>query len=228
MIDATSRLDVRNLQPAERDSKVLSAFESLEDGGALELTDDREPRHVLKQLEARHPGTVEWSSLEAGPVRYRTQIRRRPASASRTVSDYLGFDHRRLDGILPDVTQRVANADFAVARERFAEFTCGLDRHIEAEEQILFPDFERRTGMKSGPTVVMRAEHIEIRKWMAAAAAALDAQDPAGFRDALGQLRDVLEGHNLKEEQILYPMADEAAGDLRAQDDLVRQMQALL
>ena len=109
-----------------------------------------------------------------------------------------------------------------------AEFTCGLDRHIEAEEQVLFPDFERRTGMTSGPTVVMRAEHIEIRKWMAAAAAALDARDPAGFRDALGQLRDVLEGHNLKEEQILYPMADEAAGDLRAQDDLVRQMQALL
>jgi uncharacterized protein (DUF2249 family)/hemerythrin-like domain-containing protein len=228
MIEATHQLDARNLAPADHDAKILRLFEALGDGDALVLTDDRDPRPVLKQLEARHPGAVEWSSLEAGPERYRTEIRRRPAGSLRTVSDYLGFDHNRLDSILPEVERLVGGRDFAQAAERFAEFSCGLNRHIEAEEQILFPDFERRTGMRSGPTVVMRAEHAEIRKWMAAASAALEAQDAVAFGNAVARMTDVLTLHNMKEESVLYPMADQAAGDVQAQDELVRQMQALL
>ena len=228
MIESTHQLDARSLSPAEHDARILSLFDSLGVGEALVLTDDRVVGPILKHIEERHPGEVEWSSLEAGPKRYRTEIRRRAAGSTRTVSEYLGFDHHRLDGMLPQIEGLVTAHDFARAAERFAEFSSGLNRHIEAEEQILFPDFERRTGMRSGPTVVMRAEHVEIRKWMAAATAALEAQDAVGFGSAVGRMTDVLTMHNMKEEQILYPMADQAAGDLRAQDDLVRQMQRLL
>lgn len=228
MIESTHQLDARSLPLADRDTRIASLFESLGVGEALVLTDDREARPLLKELEARHPGALEWSSLEAGPERYRTEIRRRPAGSVRSVSEYLGFDHNRLDSMLPEVERLVGAREFTRAAERFGEFSCGLNRHIEAEEQILFPAFERRTGMRSGPTVVMRAEHVEIRQWMAAAAAALQAQDAAGFAHAVGRMVNVLTIHNMKEEQVLYPMADQAAGDLQSQDELVRQMQALL
>jgi uncharacterized protein (DUF2249 family)/hemerythrin-like domain-containing protein len=222
------QVDLRVLQPSERDSRILGTFESLAEGDAFVLIDDRDARRVLEALEARFPGAVEWSSLEAGPARFRTEIRRRAPGSARTVSDYLGFDHRRLDSILPEVEKLVAEVDLAAAAERFAEFSCGLDRHIEAEEEILFPDFERRTGMTSGPTVVMRAEHVEIRRWMGAASSCLEAHDLEGFRNAVARMTDVLAEHNLKEEHILYPMSDDAVGDPRAQHELVRKMQGML
>ena len=104
--------------------------------------------------------------------------------------------------------------------------SCGLDRHIEVEEQILFPLFERMTGMTgAGPTFVMRSEHVDIRRLMGDTAAALEAADPARADASLDGLLDVLGSHNMKEERILYPMTDEAAGDDPARDDLVKRLQ---
>ena len=145
----------------------------------------------------------------------------------RTISDFLGYDHRRLDEILPDVERSIDRGAFDHACERFAELSCGLNRHIDAEERILFPTFEQVTGMTGGPTVVMRAEHVEIRRWMALVTASLDAQDAPGAKNAIGQLKETLAAHNRKEEQILYPMTDRAIGSPSERDDLVRRMQTL-
>ena len=228
MATAPDHLDVRSLSQAERDARILSAFESLGTDGRVVVIDNRDARRLLERLEAHHPGSVEWTSLEAGPDRYRVEIRRRSPDAVRTVSDYLGYDHRRLDGMLPAVGTLVAAGDLEHAREQFAEFSCGLSRHIDAEEQVLFPDMERRTERSAGPTMVMRAEHVEIRNWMECAAAALKAEDADGFRSALQGMQGVLEQHNVKEEYILYPMADEAAREPGGLERLIRRMQALL
>jgi uncharacterized protein (DUF2249 family)/hemerythrin-like domain-containing protein len=223
-----SPLDVRRLDDTARVDAILSAFDELKAGEAIVVIDGRAPSAWTGLLVERHPDGVDWSSLETGPDRYRTEIRRRAPGSPRSVSGYLGQDHDRLDEILPDVERRLAAGDVAGARERFAEFTCGLDRHIEAEEQVLFPDVERRTGMIGGPTAVMRAEHVEIRAWMAGAADALAAEDASGFRAALQRLRSVLVQHNMKEEHVLYPMSEQAASEAGAQESLVRRMQALL
>ena len=36
-------------------------------------------------------------------------------------------------------------------------------QHFCAEEQVLFPAFEEQTGMLTGPTQVMRSEHMQLR-----------------------------------------------------------------
>jgi iron-sulfur cluster repair protein YtfE (RIC family) len=143
-----------------------------------------------------------------------------------TVSEYLESDHRRLDAILIEVDRLVADAACDAAAARFADFTSGLGRHIDAEEHVLFPAFERLTGMVTGPTMVMRTEHVEIRRWMALAGARLAGADAVGYRAAVQGLESVLGPHNRKEEDILYPMCDRAAGTDGA-DDLVRRMQAV-
>ena len=178
----------------------------------VELDHAFERRHELRQLDERQ--------------RNRIEIRRRPAAAERTVSDYLEYDHRRLDSILPAVLQDIDNGDCAGAAARFAEFACGLNHHIEAEEQILFPSFEERTGMRTGPTMVMRAEHVEIRRAMRQVGDALAAGDSQNARSALAGLVDALSEHNMKEEHVLYPMTDEANAP-GERDALVKKMQAL-
>ena len=102
-----------------------------------------------------------------GPERFRVEIRRRTGEPFRTISDFLEYDHRRLDEILLDVERLIDRGALANAGERFAEFSCGFNRLIDVEERIVFPTFEQVTGMTGGPTVVMRAEHVEIRRWMA-------------------------------------------------------------
>lgn len=227
MPESIRELDVRDLAPSRRHSEIFGAFEALKAGEGFVLIDDHDPKPFLHQFQTEHPGRFEWSVLEAGPERFRIEIRRRTGEPFRTISDFLGYDHRRLDEILPDVERLIDRGALANAGERFAEFSCGLNRHIDAEERILFPAFEQVTGMTGGPTVVMRAEHVEIRRWMALVTASLDAQDAPGAKNAIGQLKGTLGAHNMKEEQILYPMTDRAISSPRERDDLVRHMQAL-
>jgi iron-sulfur cluster repair protein YtfE (RIC family) len=148
-------------------------------------------------------------------------------SRARTVTEYLMTDHRRLDEMLAEAGSLFAEGDHEGAGRRFAEFSGGLDRHIGMEEEILFPEFERATGSASdGPTEVMRQEHVGIRCFVAAAAEAIRSRDAAGFSRAVAGLKQTLGQHNVKEEGILYPMTDSAAGDDRAREELVRRLQA--
>lgn len=144
---------------------------------------------------------------------------------ARTVTDYLQGDHRRLDAIVPEVQKWVAEGNFQEAGERFAEFERGLSRHIDIEEKILFPFFEHATGMTGGPTLVMRVEHIDIRRRMAELIAALKAADAALVEASIRGLTEALSAHNLKEERILYPMTDRAAGSDQERDDLVKRLE---
>lgn len=222
-----TELDVRVVPPARRHAEIFAKFSALENGESLILVNDHYPKPLLYQLQAEYPGEFEWNVLEAGPRRYRVEIQRRAGDSMRSVSDYLETDHRRLDDLLPDPDAVVDAGTLAEAGRRFREFACGLSQHIQAEEQVLFPAFEELTGMTSGPTVVMRVEHEEIRRWIAVASASVDAQDAAAFRNAIGRLSGVLSAHNMKEEQILYPMTDGAVATPVDRDALVRQMQAI-
>jgi uncharacterized protein (DUF2249 family)/iron-sulfur cluster repair protein YtfE (RIC family) len=223
----TQELDVRTIPPPQRHPAIFSLFDGLAPGEAFILINDHEPKPLLYQLQMERSGAFDWSPLEAGPERFRVEIGRRAAQGPRSVSEFLGWDHRRLDAIHADVERLVQTRGFAEAAHRFGEFHCGLSRHIEAEETILFPAFETMTGMTAGPTRVMRAEHVEIRRTMDSIAAALRAEDAGRYADAVHALTAVLADHNQKEEGILYPMTDRAAGDDRARDDLVRRMQAV-
>jgi hemerythrin-like domain-containing protein len=142
-----------------------------------------------------------------------------------SVTEYLSWDHDRLDGLLEDAAKLAASGQFGDARRRFAELDDGLRRHIRLEEDVLFPVFERRGRMGSGPVHVMLMEHRAIEATMTRMKAAL-AEDAAGpFAEAREDLLAVLGPHNEKEERILYPTTDDSlsSDELGA---LVRQLQA--
>ena len=227
MPDAVRELDIRILPPPRRHPEIFRTFEALKPDEAFVLVNDHDPKPLLYQFQAERPGRFEWSVLEAGPERYRVEIRRRTAEGARNVTEYLEGDHQRLAAILEEVERLAGAAAFPEAGMRFAEFACGLGRHIDAEETILFPAFEKMTGMAGGPTMVMRDEHVEIHRRMEGVAAELKARKLAGIHQAIAALVEVLSAHNMKEEEVLYPMADQAAGGPREQDDLVKRLQAV-
>lgn len=132
-----------------------------------------------------------------------------------TLSRYLSDDHVACDDLFAEAENAVADADWAGGCYGFDAFRASTLRHFEREEAVLFPAFEAATGMTGGPTMVMRSEHEQMRVALDAMARAIGQQDATAYLGHSETLLMLLRQHNLKEEQILYPMAERAlAGEM--------------
>jgi uncharacterized protein (DUF2249 family)/hemerythrin-like domain-containing protein len=221
-----AELDVRTIPPGKRHPEILRRFDALSPDEGFVLVNDHDPKPLLYLFQNERPRSFEWSVLEAGPERFRIELRRRREATPRNVTEFLGWDHARLDQIFSAVERNAQSGDFFDASARFAEFRCGLERHIDIEQEVLFPVFEQQQKMTCGPTQVMRHEHAAIKSLLKGIASALADEDTSGFVGFAADLQQVLSGHNMKEEGILYPMTDGALTDERDRDALVRRMQA--
>ena len=124
-----------------------------------------------------------------------------------SITQHFGDDHDRLDALFTEF-QSLKRKDPAAAKEKFKGFLKGLTRHIVWEEDVLFPLFEQRTGMRdSGPTAVMRLEHRQIKTHLDAIHEKVRAGDLDSDASEKALLQ-VLSDHNRKEEHILYPAID--------------------
>ena len=135
------------------------------------------------------------------------------------IRDLMVADHRQCDDCFVAVERSVARAAWADADAEFGKFREAMQHHFDAEEAVLFPAFEARTGMSMGPTQVMRGEHGQMRELLAAAKDALDARDADDYSGSAETLLIMMQQHNMKEENILYPMCDQ---------HLVAQLETLL
>ena len=138
-----------------------------------------------------------------------------------TITQYLSTEHQHCDSLFADAETAAANDDLAAAQAGFAAFHREMEQHLTKEETILFPAFEQATGSRGGPTSVMRMEHGQMRELFAEMKAALDANDTATYAGLSETLLILMQQHNMKEEQMLYPMADRA---LREPDGIIGQM----
>ncbi len=124
------------------------------------------------------------------------------------IADFFQKDHMRLDRIFVAYEQQKL-IDGNKAKALFAEFRTGLLRHIAWEEEILFPAFESKTGVKdSGPTVVMRFEHKQIKQHLENIQEYFSKNAlPEACQEEVA-IMHLLKMHNMKEEHALYPTID--------------------
>ena len=106
---------------------------------------------------------------------------------------------------------------------QWQRFQAGLRQHLAMEEQLMFPAFEAVTGMTGGPTQVMRMEHEQMRGLLDQMSAAVARGDSEELLDQGDTLNILIQQHNMKEEGMLYPMAERALqvdwAELRGQLD---------
>ncbi len=143
----------------------------------------------------------------------------------RTIVDFLGGDHRACDDLFASAEDAVAQKNWDSARGLFERFQAAMAHHLAMEEDVLFPAFEASTGNSMGPTHVMRMEHNQMRgllQEMASAAADTNHGRYLGLSETLNML---MQQHNLKEENMLYPMSDQVLGGER--DDVIHAMEAV-
>ncbi len=131
-----------------------------------------------------------------------------------TVTARLTAHHRHCDDLLAEA-ERAAKQNWERCTERFKTFRDSLETHLQAEEQQLFPavepvlsPVEGPTLSTGGPTSVMRAEHEDMRGLLRLLEGSIEAADAEGFQGLVETLFILMQQHNMKEENVLYPLCD--------------------
>ena len=132
--------------------------------------------------------------------------------------------HKHCDELFADAEEACAGNDWTAGGPAFALLNDQLEIHFGSEEEILFPAFETATGMTSGPTEVMRGEHRQMRDLLAQMQGALVSRDGETFSGAAETLLILMQQHNMKEENILYPMCDNALASSAVGDSLAQRL----
>ncbi len=140
-----------------------------------------------------------------------------------TFSRYLGDDHQRCDELFASTEAAAEKGDWAGADEAHQRFIESMQRHFAMEEEVLFPAFEAASGSNMGPTAVMRHEHEQMRRLFSEMDQALEARQAEEYLGATETLLILMQQHNAKEEQILYPTSDRLLSE--HQEALLAMMQ---
>jgi len=138
------------------------------------------------------------------------------------ITEVMSADHKRCDEMFAKAEDAISNDDWETGTTAFRDFHDATEKHFSMEEAVLFPAFEQSTGMTSGPTQVMRMEHMQMRQLFADMDESVTEKDKEKYLGLSETLIMVMQQHNTKEEQIVYVMADQSLQEKAS--DVLTQM----
>ncbi len=118
-------------------------------------------------------------------------------------------DHRDCDELWAKVEAAVQAKNDAEAKAAWQAFDKATRGHFAMEEEVLFPAFEKASGMTGGPTAMMRMEHTQMRGVLDQMSSDANNGDFESVADHGDTLLMLIQQHNVKEENILYPMTEQ-------------------
>ena len=133
-----------------------------------------------------------------------------------SIVEYMTDQHRCCDDSFADAEAAVSTQNWDEAGQQWDKFSRDLETHLTNEEENLFPKFEQESGIYNGPTAVMRMEHQQMREMVKSMTEALQAQSVDDYLGLSETLMILMQQHNMKEEQMLYPMTQQYLTDSAA------------
>jgi len=129
------------------------------------------------------------------------------------ISTVLIRDHRGCDDLIAAAEEAVEKLHWDEAGNLFSDFVASMERHLGKEEAVLFPALEQKMGTGMGPVQVMLKEHEDMRRLFGEIGEDIAQQQTEHCLGLTDTLLTLMQQHNLKEENILYPMADQTLAD---------------
>lgn len=137
-----------------------------------------------------------------------------------TISKPMVDDHRRCDDLYLAMEKAVSAEEWNTAMPRAKAFEQAMLHHFSVEEERLFPALESASPQAGGPVNVMTMEHVQMRHMIEKLVRSIEQHTRDEAMGIAETLLMTIQQHNMKEENILYPMADrfvpEIAEDLAA------------
>ena len=138
-----------------------------------------------------------------------------------TISEYMTDHHKHCDDLFIQAESAMEKELWDEAGKKWQACMSEIETHFQREETILFPEFEAISGMTGGPTQMMRMEHQQIRDIMKEMSKNCEEKDKTNYLGLSETLMVTMQQHNMKEEQILYPMID---GAIAGKDEIINKM----
>ncbi len=132
------------------------------------------------------------------------------------IKEYMTHDHRECDNLYAPLEEAINKEDWDKALELYVPFKEAMLRHFAMEEDVLFPKMEEFIGGGEGPIYVMKMEHSQIKSIINSLGEAIEAKDKAKALGYGETFMIMTQQHNMKEEQILYTMAEQLPIDKEA------------
>jgi iron-sulfur cluster repair protein YtfE (RIC family) len=124
-----------------------------------------------------------------------------------TIAEFMSSDHRACDEAFAISEQATLGNNWVKAEKSFNDFRVNMTKHFRMEEDKLFPTLISAGG-PAGPVHVMCMEHAQMNSLIDQMEGALIQRDAQRYGGISETLLIVMQQHNLKEEQMLYPIAD--------------------
>ncbi len=141
------------------------------------------------------------------------------------ILEFMRDNHRVCDHLYTQAENALSDKKTEEAKRLYHEFYNATNHHFDMEERELFITFEKRTGMMGGPTQMMRYEHQQLRAQLESMLRALEMDKYDDFFGIGESFMIMLQQHNMKEEQMLYPMIDRALeGDAELMVQTLQEM----
>ncbi|AZQ84131.1 hemerythrin domain-containing protein [Colwellia sp. Arc7-635] len=126
-----------------------------------------------------------------------------------SIPEFMTHKHRECDECFIAAENAVTENNWPLAKQDFHRFSTELELHLQAEENIIFPEFEQATGITQGPTQVMRGEHQQMRALVTDLSKAIIDENKTVYFGLSETLMVLMQQHNMKEEMMLYPMTQQ-------------------
>ena len=126
------------------------------------------------------------------------------------LKDFMVADHRACDEEFANMENAVNDENWVEASKLLEKFSSDLLHHFDIEEKVMFVAFEARSASAHcNPTPVMLMEHTQMRNVLQELKKELEAKNKDQFFGHSETLMMTMQQHNMKEEQMMYPMIDE-------------------
>lgn len=125
-----------------------------------------------------------------------------------TINSFMTREHRKCDDKFAELENSIDKGNFVAGELLFADFKADMLLHFKQEEDVMFKEFNDCSGGGCNPTSVMIAEHQQMKQTLSQMQEALESKKSERFLGLCENLQFIMQQHNMKEEQIMYNMAD--------------------
>jgi len=222
-----NQIDISQIADDKRIETILNSYKTLNEGDELIIINNESLLSLIENFQGQFWGEYDWQPLISGPESWKGKIIKRNSDdvISESIKYFMEIDHSRCDQLYADGEAAILDNQLQDGKELIEAFVLNMGRHFDMEEEIFFPAFEERTGMTQGPTQVMRMEHQQMRNILIQMKDAVTADDSETVLSAGETLLILMQQHNMKEEGMLYPMADGQISDIS--ESLLKRMQLI-
>lgn len=125
------------------------------------------------------------------------------------ITDALLGEHGVLYRLLDYCAEEADGWDAETVQAAAGALAAALKSHAQIEERLLFQALDPHLPPGMGPLAVMRSEHDEIESSVERVVHGVGADEG---RELLGRIAGLAHEHFAKEEQVLFPLAEERLG----------------